>query len=324
LNTSKSPGLLLIAMITFVAMIVAPFIPGFGTALVALAGGMLVRQLLVQFDSYHSGVSWAEKYVLETAIVLIGFGLNLSQVQQLGSTSIILVISSFIVLLVTTLLLQKLFRETGKLFWLLGAGSAICGSAAIGATAPIVRAKQEETGISLAVINVLGLLGMVSLPLIARVLNWGDVEMSLLLGGILQSMGHVVGVAYSLDDQIGQIAIIIKMARIAFLIPFLLIVYFIFKKNKSKLNARFPIFIIFFAITAILSQTSLIPDQALSGLATAGELLLTMAMVAIGLKINLREIFSISGKALLSGSMIFLVQIVFFSLGIMLFMNQGQ
>ena len=316
-----SAGFLLIAIITFGAYLSSPFLPGIGTALIALGAGLIIRQFIDNFKSFLPGVIFTEKYVLETAIIFLGFGLELSKVKLLGAETAIIVAMSFVVLLAAAVLLKRLFREKGKLFWLLGAGSAICGSAAIGATAPIVKAKEEETGISLAVINLLGLAGMIFLPFIGSAMGWEAREIGVLLGGILQSMGHVVGAAYAMGDDIGQLAVVVKMARIAFLFPFLLIVYYLFKKENASTKTKFPIFILFFGLAVIISQINWVPVSITSPLASFGEIMLNFAMAAIGLKINLKSLINISGKAIFSGSIIFIVQILFFGLGILLFLT---
>lgn len=314
-------GLLLISGITVGAYLSAPFIPGIGTALIALAAGLIIRQFIDNFTRFLPGVLFTEKYVLETSIILLGFGLELSKVKMLGAETGIIVTMSFIVLLAAAVLLKRIFKDKGKLFWLLGAGSAICGSAAIGATAPIVKAKEEETGVSLAVINLLGLSGMILLPLLGSAFGWEAREIGILLGGILQSMGHVVGAAYAMGDDIGQLAVVVKMARVAFLFPFLLLVYYLFKKQNASTRTQFPVFILFFGLAVILSQINWMPITITSTLSSFGEILLNFAMAAIGLRIKIRNLIQISGKAMFSGSLIFLVQILFFGLGILLFLT---
>src|SRR5690606_23907481 len=159
---SRLPGIALATILMLIASFMSGYLPTLGTALLALILGVLTRQLLPDFSLFAGGVTWSEKYILETAIVFIGFGFELSKFDQIGISTLALILVSIIVIVVLALLLQRLMgKEDGKLFWLLGAGSAICGSSAIGATAPLIQAKEEETGISLAVINLLGLLGMV-------------------------------------------------------------------------------------------------------------------------------------------------------------------
>lgn len=305
-------GIGLAIVVMMVAKLLAAFLPMLGTALIALLLGIIIRQIITKFEVFQAGVVWTEKYVLETAIVLLGFGFQWSQIQEVGASTFIVIVVSIVLIVLLALLLQKLTAKSDKLFWLLGAGSAICGSAAIGATAPLIKAKEEETGISLAVINVLGLIGMLLLPVLATVLSYDATETGILIGGILQSAGHVVGASFALGDEIGSVATIVKMARIALLLPFLLMVYFLYKHRAGNATIKFPIFILLFAVTLIIGATQLLPTYLVAGLGKTSDYLFSIAMAAIGLKINLKNIWSISGKSMVYGAVIFVFQIVFF------------
>lgn len=296
-----------------IAKFLSGYLPTLGTALLALILGVLVRQILTNFYPFSQGVSWSEKYVLETAIVFIGFGFEISKFHKIGFSTLALIFGSIIAIIAIALLLQKLMgKEDGKLFWLLGAGSAICGSSAIGATAPMIQAKEEETGISLAVINLLGLLGMVLLPIIAVALSFSNLETGIFLGGTLQSVGHVVGSAFAINPEVGQFATVVKMGRVAFLVPFLLIVYFMFRKKSDGTKLKFPLFILFFLIAVLISQIGIFNSETVKFLSKSGDTLLNIGMAAIGLKINIKSLWKISGKALIGGTIIFIFQIILF------------
>lgn len=306
-------GILLAVIIMLAAKGLSYLFPTLGVALIALLLGIIVRQFLKQFEVFQSGIVWTEKYVLETSTVLIGFGFQFSQLETAGLSAIGFVMLSVVLVLIVALLLRKIFRGEGTLCWLVGAGSAICGSAAIGATAPLLKSKEEETGISLAVVNLLGLFGMILLPLIASLLHFSPTETGIFLGGILQSMGHVVGASFSISPEIGQVATVVKMSRIALLMPFLFVVYFLFRQNsENKTSVSFPVFILFFAASVMLSQTDIFSAATLKTLSQTGEALLNISLAAIGLKINLRNLWNISGKAIWAGTLIFVFQIAIY------------
>jgi len=309
---SYSFGIGLAVLIMLIAKLLAAFLPMLGAALLALLLGIIVRQLISKFELFQRGVAWTEKYVLETAIVLLGFGFQWQQIQEVGSSTFIVIVVSILLIMLLAMLMQKTKPNYGKLFWLLGAGSAICGSAAIGATAPLIIAKEEETGISLAVINVLGLIGMLGLPLLATLLQYDTTETGILIGGILQSAGHVVGAGFALGDDVGEIATIVKMGRIAMLLPFLILVYFMFKSSQNTNRIKFPIFILLFAATMILGGFNALPPTITATIGKTSDWLFAIAMAAIGLKINLKAIWKISGKSLGYGAVIFGFQILFF------------
>jgi len=295
------------------AKFLSSYVPTLGTALLALILGVITRQVLPDFSVFTSGVTWSEKYILETAIVFIGFGFEISKFDEIGVSTLALIFGSIIVIILAALLLQKLMgKEDGKLFWLIGAGSAICGSSAIGATAPLIQAKEEETGVSLAIINLLGLLGMVLLPIIAVGLNFSNLETGIFLGGILQSVGHVVGAAFAINPEVGQFATVVKMGRIVFLVPFLLMIYFLFRKKSDGTKLKFPLFILFFLLAVLVSQIGVFNSETLRLFSKSGDTLLNIGMAAIGLKINIKSLWKISGKAFIAGLIIFFIQIVMY------------
>lgn len=306
------PGVLLVIAVMIIANLLAAIIPYLGTALLSLLLGLIIRQLPFNFEKFIPGISWSEKYVLEAAVVLMGLGFNFSTLITAGASTVGIIFISIIIIILIVLLLQKVVKGKDKLLWLLGAGSAICGSSAIGATAPLIRAKEEETGAAMAVINFLGLLGMLILPVIAVFAGYNSLDTGILLGGILQSVGHVAGASFSVSAEIGQLAMIVKMGRIIFLIPFLIFIYLLFRKNIDGTVLKFPLFIIFFLAAVLISQTGIISGNILKIFTKTGDVLLNGAMAAIGLKINIRSLWKISGQALTAGLVIFIIQIVIF------------
>lgn len=311
--TKKIPGIVLAVVVMLTAKLLSAYIPTMGATLLSLVLGILTRQALINFNVFTPGVVWSEKYILETAIVFIGFGFEISKFSKIGTSTILIIFISIIIIMLAALFLSKVFdKKNSKVYWLLGAGSAICGSSAIGATAPLIEAKGEETGLSLAVVNLLGLLGMILLPIIAAALHFTNVDTGILIGGILQSVGHVVSAGFSMNEEIGQYATVVKMCRVAFLVPFLLIIYFLFRKKSSGGNIKFPLFIIFFIVAVIISQTGILNVNTLKNISKFGDTLLNIGMAAIGLKINIRTLWKISGKVFLVGSILFIIQILMF------------
>lgn len=310
---NKISGIVLAVVIMIVAKFLSAYMPALGTALIALMLGIIIRQFLPNYLFFSQGVTWTEKYILEAAIVFIGFGFQVTTFQKIGFSTLSAIFLSIVLIIILALFLQKLFgKKDSNLFLLLGAGSAICGSSAIGATAPLINSNEEETGISLAVINVLGLLGMVLLPIIATALEFSNIETGIFLGGILQSVGHVVGAGFSMNEEIGEFATVVKMGRVAFLVPFLLVVFFLFKKKKGNTKIKFPLFILFFLMAVFISQIGIFNSETLKYLSKSGDTLLNIGMAAIGLKINIKSLWNISGKAFLVGMIIFVFQIVSF------------
>ena len=310
-------GALLATLLAFSAIGVASTSAFLSKTLLALVFGVIAGNL-VNIPKYFSpGLKFIEKDLLEVSIVLIGFGFQLSTLRDLGlSTFLFLTLSVVLILLFAVFIGQRMDCKPG-LSLLMGAGSAICGSAAIAATAPLIKAKEEEIGLSLGIVNFLGLIGVVSLPLLATVIGLNPADSGILIGGVLQSLGHVIAASYSLSTDIGDYATVVKMGRILLLIP-LLVGLFLFNKyrrnhTETQAKIKFPYFILFFTGTVLMSQLTFIPVEVTENLAYLGDVFLCIAMVAIGIKIRFKQLIQISGKGVVLGGILFVMQIALFT-----------
>lgn len=313
-----APGIAFAIGIGLLGAFLSGYINNVGDTLMALILGVIIGNFIPSLPALETGLKFTEKKVLETAIVFIGFGFELHYLIQLGIDTFTWLVVGVLFTLGIALFIGKRLKNTRALSLLLGAGNAICGSAAIAAIAPLLNAKEEEIGISLATINFLGLLGIVFLPFIAIGLSMTDAQTGILIGGTLQSLGHVVASGYSISDSIGEFAMVVKMARILLLIPLLIGLYFFQSKTNSATSStgkvKFPLFILFFVLAVTISQFNIIPPNIKEALNFTGDGLLTISMAAIGLKIKIKPLLQLSKKAILHGGLIFLLQLIFFTL----------
>lgn len=308
------PGAILAVLIAGLAYLIEVFVPNLSATLMALLLGIVAGNTALVGTQHYQGIKFAEKYILETAIVLIGFGFQLDLLLRLGAPVFGWLLVSVVVVVGFAALVGRLFGTPGKFNVLLGAGSAICGSAAIAATAPLLQADEEETGLALTLINLLGLIGIALLPVLSLGLSYTELEAGVLTGGVLQSMGHVVAAAFSLNDLTGEVATVVKMGRISLLVPFLLLLFFRQKRKAREASTplKFPVFIALFIASVALSQFGFFPEQLSSVLAGAGDILLVIAMAGIGLKIKIKPLLKISAKGSLIGAAVFAFQILLF------------
>ncbi|WP_127846405.1 YeiH family protein [Psychroflexus aestuariivivens] len=309
-----SPGVFLALGLTFLAEFISEYSFWLNTTSLALIFGIVLANIPISLKPIQSGMAFSEKNILETAIVLIGFGLNFSVLGEINSDFWWFILFSVLAVIALALFFGKIFKLDPKLNLLLGAGSAICGSAAIGAISPILKSKESETGMAIGIINLLSTIGLFLLPIVAVYLHFSQDETSFFIGGVLQSMGHVVGAGFSVNEEVGVLATVIKMGRVLLLIPLLLIVYVTFssKNQAQNQNVGFPFFIIFFLVAIGFSQFSFISEAMTSEVSSFGNFLLNVAMVGIGYKIKLKSLFQIAGKSLILGVLLFLFQILLF------------
>lgn len=307
------PGLLLTAVLAAIAVALGGLTDYVSSAMVALALGMVLGNLPLKLEPAAPGFKFVEKKVLETAIVLLGFGLNAAIFSKMGITTWAMVGVSVLLVLLAAYGISRWLGLSGTMGVLLGTGSAICGSAAIMAVSPLLKSRQEETGLAVGVINLLSTIGLLLLPVFVGALSLGEQQQGLMIGGTLQSMGHVVCAGFLLGEAPGGAALVVKMGRVLLLIPLILIFFFAnTKKAAGKAKAAFPWFVPLFIVSLVLAQLPFFPASLAEQLATGGNYLLIAAMVAIGFKIKFRSLFKMAGPVLIAGSIVFSFQIIFF------------
>lgn len=286
-------------------------VPGLGSITLALLLAIIVGNWLPQKADFQRTFKFAEKDLLAWATILLGFGLDLKRINGL-SPLILLVIFSTVVF---TLLISRVFRRWigDGLSWMLGAGNGICGNSAIGASSALLAAPIAQVGLAVATVNLLGTLGIFIFPPIMELLGLSDHEKALFSGVILQSVGHVVAAAYSVDPAVGALALLIKMGRILLLGPVLLVIGFYLKRQQHQPGWKqlIPYYVWGFLFTSVLTSSGFLPVSWVQVLEKTGNYLLLLAMVGIGLGIRIKQLIKLGPKTFVAGSSIFIMQMAF-------------
>jgi len=321
-----APGLFLTIILAYMSFWVSQYIP-IGAVTIGIVLGIVIGNLFRLSPAFLTGISFSEKKILSWAIVLMGIKLNFNVLQELGWKSIIIIILSISFTIFSAILLSKIFKLKPKLGLLLGIGNGICGSSAIAATEGIIGADKEDIGLSVAIVNFLGTIGIFLLPFIAKILmHFSDVNAGFIIGDTLQAVGQVIAAGFSINDNVGHTATIVKMMRILMLTPVVLILIGVFNKQKkvqsisNKQKKVFPYFIIGFILMSFIPSFQLLPESNINIIAKISHYLLIIAMVGIGLKVHFSGILKNGQKALGVASLVFLLQIIFGILLIELFL----
>lgn len=193
----------------------------------------------------------------------------------------------------------------------MGVGNGICGSSAIAASAPVIGNNEEEIGLSISVVNLLGTIGIFTLPLIANILNFSETNSGLIIGSTLQATGQVVAAGFLINEFVGKISTIVKMGRILTLGPVVIILNLIFANNDSSIKDKIslPPFILGFLIFSIISSLKIIPNNIIFILKNTSSFLLIIAMAGIGLRIKISSLINQGPKALTVGVLIAFTQV---------------
>jgi uncharacterized integral membrane protein (TIGR00698 family) len=288
-------------------------VPTLGAPLVALLFGMAItyfvtrnqvaRQSFLRINS--PGIEFVSKKVLQAAIVLLGFGLNLSIIAATGLQSLLVIAIAILVGLLAAFLLKKVFRLPNKLATLIGVGSAICGGSAIAATAPIIEADENEVATAISVVVFFNVLAVFLFPILGQSLGMDAHQFGVFAGAAINDTSSVTAAASLWDSRhhLGtttlDIAVTVKLIRTLAIIP-ISIVLSLFAKGKRR-RASVPSFILLFIAAALIATFANLPPIMVNSLRTASRFMIVMAMAAIGLKTNIGNLIKTASKPLLLG-----------------------
>lgn len=311
----KLYGIILSITVALLAMSLSGLIPIGSVAIAIILGAILGNSIKIP-AKFNSGITFSEKTLLALAISLMGINLNFKVLEELGFGTIFLIVVSLILTLVFTNFLAKKQRFDSKFALILGIGNAICGSAAIAATKDIVKLDKDKSALAIAIVNLLGTIGLFVLPLIGLLLGLSDVQIGILLGNTLQSVGHAIAAGFGVNETVGQSATIVKMGRILLLTPVILwLVYTVAKNNITEQEAekklQVPPFVIGFIFFSILASLNILPKIAVESISWLSEMSLIIAMGAIGLKISFKAIKESGWDAFVLAGYVFKFQIIF-------------
>jgi uncharacterized integral membrane protein (TIGR00698 family) len=308
------PGIGLAGITGLAIHFLAPYVPFINGIMLGLVVGILAGNFLRIPASFSAGVGYTSSRMLEWSILFLAFGIHFGHIAALGWERFLIVAAVVTgVLLVTVFLAGKLRCPTSA-GWLVGFGTAICGSSAIAAVSPGISQNKEDAGIAMAVVNLMGSLGMLVLPFLLGWLAVSETNSGVIIGATLHSVANVAGAGYAMSQDIGDTSIMIKLARVAMLSPAVIFFTWMIKRSEQgsaswKTYFNLPYYLWgFMAITIFVSLVTL-PDTFLDLAQELGKIVLTIAMVAIGLKVSVRQLLTSGKKAIGFGVIIFLIQV---------------
>ncbi len=306
-------GIIFSTIIGAFAFVIAPFIPMANSIVLALLTGIIIANVFTLPTKLDSGIQFSSKTILEIAIIFLGFGISFQDIANLGWHIALILVATILVVLTLTFYLSKIFACRDSTGYLVGFGTAICGSSAIAALAPKISENKKDAGIAIAVVNLLGLVGMVVFPLIFNEDMLMDTA-ALIIGGTLHGVSNVAGAGYAMNEVIGDLAITIKLGRVALLAPALVFFNFLLNKHASiKDNLKLPYYLIGFIVATALVTFFTFPPELISIFRLIGKILLTISMAAIGLNIRFDHLYADGKVALGFGATIFIIQIAVIS-----------
>ncbi|GAX48023.1 YeiH family protein [Pseudolactococcus reticulitermitis] len=308
------PGLVLSSLIAVIAKIAAILIPNLGGATLAILFGIVLGNTFFKQKALDVGTKFSESMLLEYSVVLLGFTVTFQTISHLGLNGLGYIMVMMTIVIVSTIFIGKRLGFSDSIVTMMAGGNAVCGSSAIGAIAPSIGANDEEKGQVITLVNLMGTVMMLTLPFLGTLLYGNQLlARSALLGGTLQSVGQVVAGASLINHETVSYAMLFKITRIIFLV----VVVFIFQQRARKQGmaqvqtlkkVSVPWYVIAFLIICILNSSVMLPHFFNAGAHQIGTWFETIALAAIGLRLDFRKFMKAGLSFLTYGLLVGIVQ----------------
>ncbi|MDD6844388.1 MAG: YeiH family protein [Clostridia bacterium] len=319
----NAPGLLLCIVISIPSWFLGKQFPIVGGAVIAIISGMIITLFLKKKDNLSSGIKFTSKKILQWAVVLLGFGLDLGVVLQTGKQSLPIIVCTITTSLVIAYALHKLMHIPGKISTLVGVGSSICGGSAIAATAPVIDADDEEVAQAISVIFFFNVLAAIIFPTFGALIGFDTTSgeaFGIFAGTAVNDTSSVTAAASTWDSMwnLGSAtldkAVTVKLTRTLAIIPITLVLAFIRMRkekkagqegNKVSFKSIFPMFILYFIAASLITTVSVhfgVSADIFKPLKELSKFFIVMAMSAIGLNTNIVEVVKTGGKPIVMGA----------------------
>ena len=318
------PGLALTAALTGAALWAGSFPAiagaGFSALTLAILFGMVVGNTVYPkiWQPCDGGVIFAKQHLLRLGIILYGFRLTFAQIADVGVSGILIdVLTLSSTFFIACFLGQKVFGLDKHTSWLIGAGSSICGAAAVLATEPVVKAEASKVTVAVATVVIFGTIAIFLYPAMYPLLaHWFTPETyGIYMGSTMHEVAQVVAAGHAVSPDAENAAGIAKMLRVMMLAPFLLFLAARVKQltpagNGEKSKITIPWFAIMFILVAVFNSFHLLPKAVVDMLVTLDTVLLAMAMAALGVTTHVSALKKAGAKPLLMALMLFVWLIV--------------
>ncbi|MEQ9862671.1 YeiH family protein [Pectobacterium cacticida] len=322
---ARLPGLLLVSLITFSLLWLAK-IPkitqwGLGSLTLAILVGIVLGNSV--YARIHPlcdpGVQWAKQYLLRWGIILYGFRLSFQQVASIGFLGIAVDLTLLVLTFLLACWVGKRWLQLGTdTVILIGAGNSICGAAAIMATAPVAKASGDAIAVAVSTVVIFGTASMFLSPWLYYLNiqhHWIEVTpqiIGLYLGSTIHEVAQVVAAGHAINEVTENIAVVSKLLRVMMLAPFLLILGFFLRRTAHRHDAApavpliFPWFALGFIVVAAFNSLSLLPPTLVAHFVQLDNMLLMIAMLALGLTTRFNAIRQAGTKPLVLALILFI------------------
>jgi uncharacterized integral membrane protein (TIGR00698 family) len=289
-------ALAIVLPLTAIAWFLAP-LPGLkivGPLGLALLLAAATRAAIGMPQGAEAGIRFFARPLLRAAIVIMGVRLDFTRLAVAGPRVLAV---DVVVVFAGAFAIAWLGRRLGvrrPLAVLLGVGTAVCGASAIAAVGPLVRAEEDDILIAIALVSVLGTVGVVTYPSLAAAFHLATPAYALVCGSTLQEVPQVLAAAFARGQEAGDFGTLVKLTRVALLAPLALALSALETAHGGARitwkNLPVPWFVVGFVAVGALRSLGVIPAALVPVLDQVSRVLLVAAMAAVGFGVNLRSI----------------------------------
>lgn len=314
-------GILFCLIIAVPSAFLGKRFPIIGGPVIAIILGMAAALVLPQSAALKPGITYTSKKILQYAVILLGFGLNLSVILETGRQSLPIILATISTSLLIAAVLHRLMKIPSKISVLVGVGSSICGGSAIAATAPVIDADDEEVAQAISVIFFFNVIAAIVFPHFGTLLGFSHSSgeaFGIFAGTAINDTSSVTAAAstwdnmYALGSATLDKAVTVKLTRTLAIIPITLVLAFIrtrkeknsAESKKASMKQIFPFFILYFIAASLITTLAVsagVPAAFFSPLKELSKFFIIMAMAAIGINTNIVKLIKTGGKPILMG-----------------------
>lgn len=305
----KYKGIILCFILALPCYFLGKLFPVIGGPIIAILVGMILKKFFDE-ESYLAGIKFTSKKILQYAVILLGFSMNINTVLQNGYKSLPVIVSTISIALISSYITSKFLKIDKNTSVLIGVGSSICGGSAIAATAPVISADDEEVAQAISTIFLFNVLAAIIFPSLGNIIGMSNEGFAIFAGTAVNDTSSVTAAASSWDAMHGantlEAATVVKLTRTLAIIPITVILSIYESKNSAsskKLNitSLVPSFIVLFVLCSIIVTLFDLPEVLITTTKTLSKFFIIMAMGAIGLSTDIKHLIKNGGKSLFLG-----------------------
>ena len=288
------PGLLLSATIALAVRFVSDRLGG-PAMLYALLFGMAFN-FLTEDERFASGIRLASRNILRIGVALLGLRITTGEVMELGWPVVALIVASVVATVLIGGLIGRVFGLKSDQSILSAGAVAICGASAalaIASVLPSHKDHERNTILTVAGVTALSTIAMVVYPVMVTYLHYDNATAGIFLGATIHDVAQVVGAGYMISDETGEISTLVKLIRVACLVPVVVAISLVMRRGRSPKSGNVPLlpwFLVAFIALVIVNSVGWVPAEAHSILTPVSSWCLLTAVAALGVKTSLKAL----------------------------------